>query len=409
MTKPHAVISGASIAGLSTAWWLRHIGWEVTVLERAPAFRDGGQNVDVRGVAREVLDRMGLTQAIRDRNTTETGTVLVDRQGRVRVELPSDGPDGATAELEVLRGDFARAVLDALPAGVQVVYGETITDVDDSADSVVPDRVTVTTSTGRVLHADLLVVAEGVRSRTRDRLFPADEVETRDLGVTMVFGTIPRTPSDDDRWRWFTAVGGRQVHLRPDPYGTTRAILAYAGDDGLVGAPRADAVARLRTRYADAGWESERVLDGLADSDDVYMDELTQIRMRRWHRGRVVVVGDAAWCVTPMGGGGASLALTSGYVLAASLSARGHGRPTRLDLDAALGAFDAWMRPLVRQVQDLPRGIVHFAYPQTRPALAVRGVVDRVMTSRLFRPVVAKVTRVADTDVPLPTVVVPAG
>ncbi|MBF4605639.1 FAD-dependent monooxygenase [Curtobacterium sp. VKM Ac-2884] len=393
MTLQHAVISGASIAGLSAAWWLRHVGWQVTVIERAPSFRDGGQNVDVRGVAREVLERMGLVDAVRARNTTETGTVIVDRDGNVRSELPSDGPDGATAELEVLRGDFARVILDDLPDGVSIVYGETIQDVDDQAGG---RRATVTTDAGRVLDADLVVIAEGVRSRTRDRLFAAEgEVDERDLGVTMVFGTIPRTPSDDDRWRWYNAVGGRQVHLRPDPYGTTRAILAYAGGDDLVGRSRSEALATLRTRYADAGWQTERVLDGFDGSDDVYLDELTQIRMPRWHRGRVCVIGDAAWCVTPMGGGGASLALTSGYVLAASVTADE-------DLDRALDAFDTWMRPLVDKIQGIPKGIVHFAYPQTRLGLAARGVADKVLLSALFRPLAARLTRVADSDRPLP-------
>ncbi|MCY1696126.1 FAD-dependent monooxygenase [Curtobacterium sp. SL109] len=409
MTARHAVISGASIAGLSAAWWLRHAGWDVTVVERASAFRDGGQNVDVRGVAREVLDRMGLVDAIRAVNTTETGTVLVDRDGRVTAELPSDGPDGATAELEVLRGDFARVVLDDLPDGVQFVYGETIQDVEDGAASVVPDRVTVTTSAGRVLHADLLVVAEGVRSRTRDKVFADDgDVDERDLGVTMVFGTIPRIPSDDDRWRWYTTVGGRQVHLRPDPYGTTRAILAHAGVDDLVGLDRAAVLAKLRERYADAGWQTDRVLDGFAVSDDVYLDELTQIRMPRWQRGRVCVIGDAAWCVTPMGGGGASLALTSGYVLAASLQAvdRGDDALTQADLDRAFGSFDSWLRPLVDQIQGIPKGIVHFAYPQTRLGLAARRVADKVLMSKLFAPVTAKLTHVADTDRPLPELTV---
>ncbi|PZO61449.1 MAG: FAD-binding monooxygenase [Leifsonia xyli] len=393
MTSQHAVISGASIAGLSAAWWLRHVGWQVTVIERAPSFRDGGQNVDVRGVAREVLDRMGLVDAVRARNTTETGTVIVDRDGNVRSELPSDGPDGATAELEVLRGDFARVILDDLPDAVSIVYGETIQDVDDQAGG---RRATVTTDAGRMLDADLVVIAEGVRSRTRDRLFPAPgEVDERDLGVTMVFGTIPLTPSDDDRWRWYNAVGGRQVHLRPDPYGTTRAILAYAGGDDLVDRSRSEALATLRTRYADAGWQTDRVLDGFDGSDDVYLDELTQIRMPRWHRGRVCVIGDAAWCVTPMGGGGASLALTSGYVLAASVAG---GE----DLDRALDAFDTWMRPLVDKIQGIPKGIVHFAYPQTRLGLAARGLADKVLLSALFRPLAARLTRVADSERPLP-------
>lgn len=59
------LITGASIAGPALAWWLHHFGMEVTVVERAPEFRDGGQNIDVRGAARTVLERMGLFKAVK--------------------------------------------------------------------------------------------------------------------------------------------------------------------------------------------------------------------------------------------------------------------------------------------------------------------------------------------------------
>lgn len=398
MTAPHALITGASIAGLSAAWWLRRIGWDVTVVERAPAFRDGGQNVDVRGIAREVLDRMALTDAIRAKNTTETGTVIVDARDKVIAELPSDGPDGATAELEVLRGDFARAILESLPEGVRFVYGDAVAEVDESRE----DRVSIVTEGGERLDTSLLIVAEGVRSRTRDLLFATSEVDADPLGITMAFGTIPRTADDDDRWRWYNAVGGRQVHLRPDPYGTTRAILSYAGDDGLAQRDRDDALRVLRERYADAGWQAPRVLDGFDSSDDVYIDELTQIRMPGWHRGRVCVIGDAAWCVTPMGGGGSSLALTGGYVLAAFLS-QVDGPVDRDRLDEALSSFDGWMRPLVDQIQGIPRGMLRLAYPHTRLGLAARGVLMKAMTAPPLSHLTARFGQVADTDQELPT------
>lgn len=398
MTAPHALITGASIAGLSAAWWLRRIGWDVTVVERAPAFRDGGQNVDVRGIAREVLDRMALTDAIRAKNTTETGTVIVDARDKVIAELPSDGPDGATAELEVLRGDFARAILESLPEGVRFVYGDAVAEVDESQEH----RVSIVTEGGERLDASLLIVAEGVRSRTRDLLFATSEVDADPLGITMAFGTIPRTADDDDRWRWYNAVGGRQVHLRPDPYGTTRAILSYAGDDGLAQRDRDDALRVLRERYADAGWQAPRVLDGFDSSDDVYIDELTQIRMPGWHRGRVCVIGDAAWCVTPMGGGGSSLALTGGYVLAAFLS-QVDGPVDRDRLDEALSSFDGWMRPLVDQIQGIPRGMLRLAYPHTRLGLAARGVLMKAMTAPPLSHLTARFGQVADTDQELPT------
>ncbi len=411
MSAPHAVISGASIAGLSAAWWLRRTGWEVTVVERAPSFRTGGQNVDVRGVAHEVLERMGLVDAVRAANTTETGTVLVRQDGSVRAELPSDGPDGATAELEVLRGDLARILLDDLPDGVEVLYGDTVAAVTDREDAV-----TVVTTGRRRFDADLLVVAEGVRSSTRDLVFtgPGD-VDPRDLGVTMAFGTIPRTADDDDRWRWYTAVGGRQVHLRPDPYGTTRAILAYAGEDDLDDRGRGDLVDALRRRYEGVGWETDRVLEGFAATDDLYVDRLTQIRMPSWRRGRVALVGDAAWCVTPMGGGGASLALTGGYVLAASVVGAVDGAAVDRDIvtgpldratvERALTSFDDWMRPLVDDVQGIPDGMIRFAYPRSRVGLAARRAADAVLLGTPLRKLAARMTQVADTERPLPPLV----
>ncbi|HUQ61597.1 FAD-dependent oxidoreductase [Lentzea sp.] len=393
MTSRHAVVSGASIAGLSAAFWLRRTGWEVTVLERAEAFRDGGQNVDVRGTAREVLARMGLTEAVKEQNTTETGTVFVGSSGEVLAELPSAGPDGATAELEVLRGDFALTILRHLPAGVEILYGETISEVDEGTGGVA-----VTTASGKELRAELLVIAEGVRSTTRDRLF-RDLVGRRDLGIAMVFGTIPRTASDDSRWRWYTTTGGRQIHLRPDNHGTTRAMLAQARTEDLTRLDRADALRHFRDHFADAGWEARRVLDGFDGSDDVYVDQLTQIRMPSWHRGRVCLAGDAAWCVTPMGGGGASLALVSGYVLAACLS--GAGR-----IEDGLAAYEEWMRPLVDDVQTLPRWIMPIAYPRTRFGLRLRRLADKVITSRPLAPLTAKMTQVASSERALPPIAV---
>jgi 2-polyprenyl-6-methoxyphenol hydroxylase-like FAD-dependent oxidoreductase len=207
----HALISGASIAGLSSAFWLQRAGWNVTVLERSGSFRDGGQNIDVRGVAREVLDRMGLTGEVRARNTTEQGTVFVDGDDQPVGEFPvdSDGDgDGPTAELEILRGDLARIILEHLPARPSLVFGDHIDAVRERADGVEAEL-----ASGRRLRADLLVVAEGVRSATRDLLF-GDAVERHELGVNLAFGTIAREEGDGHQWRWYNATGGRRPGWR---------------------------------------------------------------------------------------------------------------------------------------------------------------------------------------------------
>ncbi|MGC5012293.1 FAD-dependent monooxygenase [Streptosporangium sp. DT93] len=278
MTPRRVLISGASIAGLSAAYWLDRAGWRVEIVERAPAFRDGGQNVDVRGVAREVVERMGLTGTVRALTTTEEGTRFVDEAGRAAGEFPAEpGRDGPTAEFEILRGDLAGAVRDRLGPGVGIRYDDSIGHIEQDAAVARVDF-----ASGRHEAYDLVVVAEGVRSSTRERVFGKD-VEHVPLGLVMVYGTIEREPADDRWWNWYTAPGRRQVMLRPDNMGTTRAMLAYLTEtDEIVDADRGERLAVLNRVFDGAGWQTERVLRGFATSDDVYVDYLTQIKMPRW-------------------------------------------------------------------------------------------------------------------------------
>jgi hypothetical protein len=101
--------------------WLKRFGFDVTVVERAPAFRDGGQNVDVCGSRREVLRRMGLERAALDAGTGEEGIAWVDEHGRMAAKVVAEpGTDGPTAEMEVLRGDLARLLYE--PASRHCIY-----------------------------------------------------------------------------------------------------------------------------------------------------------------------------------------------------------------------------------------------------------------------------------------------
>lgn len=109
-------------------------------------------------------------------------------------ELPSDGPDGPTAEFEILRGDLAGAIRELLPTDVEIRFGEAVAAVHDGGRRV-------TTTSGTELRGGLLVIAEGVRSSTRGLVFADDVVTHVPLGIDMVFGTIARTADDDDRWR----------------------------------------------------------------------------------------------------------------------------------------------------------------------------------------------------------------
>ncbi|WP_416357631.1 FAD-dependent monooxygenase [Aureimonas phyllosphaerae] len=350
------LVSGASVAGNTAAWWLGRLGHDVTVIERAAEFRDGGQNIDVRGIGREVLRRMGLEEAALERGTGEEGTTWIDEDGEVVARFATDeiDGDGPTAEMEILRGDLARLLYEPAREYATYRFGEAIERIADDG-----ERARVTFVGGATESFDLVVVAEGVGSRTRERLFPGEN-DPRWMDLTIAYFTIPRAPDDNRMWRWYNATGGRSISLRPDRHGTTRASLTIQQPPG--GEHEWDVErqkAYMRERFTDAGWQADRVLAGMHDTQDFYFDVLRQVRLKRWSSGRVVLTGDAAWCATPLAGIGATLAVTGAYVLASEVH-RGS------DVTAALAAYEAAMRPMVEDGQGVPKIAPRMMHPRSR-------------------------------------------
>lgn len=434
MTRTRVLISGASIAGPALAYWLNRYGYDTVVVERAAELRTGGQNVDVRGAGREVTRRMGLEDAVRAATTGEVGTRFVGPTGATVAEFPAGTSDsgGATAELEILRGDLARLLVERTTAagpggGTEYRFGDRITGIreevggraaevggraaeaggraaeagattDQAAVSAgsappagsvyagsappagsvsagtAPPALGASGSSGVVVsfeqapdeRFDLVIAADGIGSSTR-RLVFGDEPTIRSLGLETSYATIPRTEGDDDWWRWYNAAGGRSITLRPDAHGTIRAAMSFVTDRARAGAERRtvdEQRARLREVFGDAGWEARRVLDGFDRADDLYFESIGQVRAPRWSSGRVALVGDAAYCASPVSGMGTSLSIAGAYVLAGELASHPHHRD-------AFAGYERRMRPYVEQAQQLPPGTPRVANPTTRVGVAV--------------------------------------
>src|SRR5690349_21868026 len=114
MSDIRVLVTGASIAGPALAYWLSRRGAEVTVVEQAPGLRPGGQAVDARGVAKEVIRRMGLDAEVRAVCTDTAGAHSVDADGKIlqTFSVEDDGGDGYVSEIEVLRGDLSQVLYD---------------------------------------------------------------------------------------------------------------------------------------------------------------------------------------------------------------------------------------------------------------------------------------------------------
>ena len=256
--------------------------------------------------------------------------------------------------MEILRGDLARLLYEPARQHATYRFDDSIARVDQG-----DDGADVTFASGIVERYDAVIVAEGVGSKTREMVFRGDN-QPRWMDLTIAYFTIPRRADDDRLWRWYNAPGGRSISLRPDRHGTARAMLSVQQPSG--GEQDWDAArqkAWLRERFADAGWQSDRVIAGMETTDDFYFDVLRQVRMPRWSKGRVVLTGDAAWCATPIAGYGTTLAVTGAYVLAQELI-------RFADVEPALTAYEATMRPMVEDAQAVPKIAPRLANPHSR-------------------------------------------
>lgn len=321
MTEIRVLVSGASIAGPALAHWLHRRGAAVSVVEQAPGLRPGGQAVDARGVAKEVIRRMGLDATVRAACTNTAGAHSVDADGTVlethRAE-DHDG-DGYVSEIEILRGDLSRILYDDTRRHVEYLFGDRIVELTQDADGV-----DVVLASGARRRFDLVVGADGLHSSLRGMVFGPREDLVRHLGLVLAFYTVP----DEfglDGWMYDHQEAGRWAGLRPVPDATKAiAMLSFPAPDFAIDHRDVDAQKRLlREHMAGFGWQTPRILDHLDDAPDFYLDQVAQVVLDRWSRGRVGLLGDAAFSASPMSGAGTGLALVGAYLLAGELAAAG--------------------------------------------------------------------------------------
>ena len=325
MSGARVLVAGASIAGPALAHWLRRRGAEVTVVERAPEPRPGGQAVDARGVAKEVIRRMGLDGPVRAARTVTAGAHSVDVDGNVlqTYSAEDDGGDGYISEIEILRGDLSQVLYDDTRDGVEYVFGDRIAELTQDADGV-----DVTFAGGDRRRYDLVVGADGLHSALRAMVFGPHERFIRHLGLVLAFYSVPNE-FGLDRWLIQYEEAGRSALLRPI-HEATPAMAMFSFPAAEFDVDHRDVAAQkrlLREQMAGYGWLTPQILAHLDDTPDFYLDQVAQVVMDRWSSGRVGLLGDTAFSSSPMSGQGTGLALVGAYLLAGELAAAGPTTP----------------------------------------------------------------------------------
>lgn len=208
---------------------------------------------------------------------------------------------------------MARIVYEATKdnPNITYVFGDMITEIEEKENGKV--EVTFKNKLPKKQY-DVVVGADGQMSRTRRIVFghgPNNDDYLYRLGQYSALFTMPRDPTDTNYAQWYNAPRGRLFLLRPDQYGTTRAYLAVTDgnlsrfdeiDRLLKNGTREEQQAWFENEFKDTGFQAERCIREMKKADDFYMQQIAQVKMDTWHKGHVALIGDAAYCPSPISG-----------------------------------------------------------------------------------------------------------
>ncbi|GAA3585175.1 FAD-dependent monooxygenase [Amycolatopsis ultiminotia] len=358
------LVSGAGAAGLCAGINLARAGHTVEIVERANHLRVNGSPIDVRGDALETARSMGILDAVHEHRITMTEqTMFVDRSGAAIAPLVTQEINDTPEDLELPREDLMTILRQALPEQVDLRFEESIATLADDG-----DQVTITFASGREAAYDIVVGADGVHSAVRRLVFGPEKEFSEPLGVYVAIGDAPgqATPGEA-RVSEVLNLPGRfagVARYRDKALG----IFEFRSDP--IDYDYHDLAAQKRIlAEAFAGiedWKIPELIESAQRDPELYFDAIAQIHMPAWHRGRVVLIGDAAHCATSMAGRGTSLALLGAWALTEELGRHGE------DLDAAFGAYEQRLRPHATAAQEFAHGGADLVVPATWEAIEAR-------------------------------------
>jgi 2-polyprenyl-6-methoxyphenol hydroxylase-like FAD-dependent oxidoreductase len=368
------LISGAGIAGPTLAYWLHEFGFTPTIVERAPTLRTGGYVIDFWGVGFDVAERMGLLPDIRREGYMVREVRVVGQDGKriAGFSVDSIARIANNRYISIPRGELAALIYRKIEGSVETIFNDSIAGIEHR-----PNCVQVRFDSGTTREFDTVIGADGLHSRVREIAFGPEPQFERYLGYKVAAFEVPGyRPRDELVYLMHTEVGQQigRFSLRGD---RTMFLFIYTDPSSAIPDNTAAQKNSLRQRFGKSGWECPHILDALDSVTELYFDRVSQIRMgtaeRSWSRGRVALVGDAAFCVSLLAGQGSAIAMAGAFILAGELY-RAAG-----DYEAAFSRYQGQLDAFVRRKQ---RSALKFAgsfAPKSRLSLALRNAIMNLL------------------------------
>jgi 2-polyprenyl-6-methoxyphenol hydroxylase-like FAD-dependent oxidoreductase len=367
--QPFAVIVGAGVAGLSAAWWLNKIGWRSLIVERADNLRSGGYMMSLSGPGYTAAERMGLLNHLEQVRHRGGESIYFDKHGRELLRLRHSEFLSEFSYLVLRRSDLIKALAEKVQGGAELRLATHVTGLDERA-----NEVEVALSDGSLVLADLVIAADGVHSTIRQQQFVPEPEVLRSLGYRFAAYDVPDSLAPGASFLSY-AGPGRISEFYKLSEGRLAALHVWTASRDCSAANGFDELKRI---YHDDHPQVRAIIAaGGQGGRCPLIDDLALIEAPAWSKGRIVLLGDAAHCISLISGQGAGMAMTGAAVLSEELSRSA----SVLD---GLANYEARMRPPIKKLQDRSRTIAKWFVPHSKIAFHLRNIVLRSMPSRML-------------------------
>ncbi|SDD37535.1 2-polyprenyl-6-methoxyphenol hydroxylase [Mucilaginibacter pineti] len=358
------LISGASFAGLSTAYWMNKFGYHVTVIEIAGSLKKGGTPVNILGNTIDIVKRMGLFEQI------ESNRLIMERMEFKNADdvterldfIQKNHDERGEVEYEIERDVLLDIMHEAIKDDVEFIYGECITNLAQTN-----DHIEVTFQHGSKQAFDLVFGCDGIHSAVRKYWFGAEAEFSHFLQTYFSITIVNKLLIPENTIQMYSEPG-KTVML--NAYNNkTDICLAFFSEHEIPYDYRNEEQQRkiIQDQFKGTGWRTSELLEEVHHSATFYFDKLCQMKMPSWTKGSVALVGDAGYCASPAAGRGGSLAIDGAAALADAFQ-KHHG-----NFEPAFQEYNISFRPFIEELQgDVINFGLDMLIPKTEEAVNKR-------------------------------------
>lgn len=376
MDNKNILISGAGIAGTTLAFWLKKLGFNPTIIEISPGLRKGGYAIDFMGAGYNVAEKMEVISALKMVDINFSKLVFVDNnnkeKGSMNYRKIKNFLNGRAFTL--LRSDLAKVIYQSIDKDVEIIFGDTITKIDQSE-----KEVSVTFRSGETRNFDLLVGADGLHSNVRNLVFGDEMQFEKYYGYYTSSFSIDNFSLGNSAFVMYN-VPYKQVAVYSKSENKSNTFFIFTSPEKLsyqhhdIGKQKQI----LKSEFQDSGWKCPELLSQIDSTTDFYFDSVSQIKMDNWYKGRITLVGDAGYCPSLLSGKGSTLAMVGAYILAGELKQANGNYKT------AFEQYEILFKPFMDKKQKSAQSFAKSFIPKSNFGIWLRNRVFKLMSSSMF-------------------------